>query len=128
MPFVVVSAIMVAAFVRIPVRETSMARHKRVDYAGAFTLVSSLVLLLVTLNTGGNILPWGHPLVLTCLLLSAICLLAFVYIEKSLAKEPMIPVGLLTDRTVLAACMTNWFMVMSVFSLVNSPYFRIHIL
>lgn len=119
-PFIVASTIMVAVFVRIPVKKTSVARHKRIDYAGAFTLVVSLVLLLVALNTGGNMLPWAHPLILTCLLLSALCLFVFGYIEKNLAKEPVIPVGLLADRTVLAACMTNWFMVMSVFSLVNS--------
>lgn len=110
---------MVAAFVRIPVKTTSVARHKRVDYAGSFTLVSSLVLLLVALNTGGNIFPWTHPLVWICILLSVLCLLGFGHIEKNLAKEPVIPVGLLADRTVLAACMTNWFMVMSVFSLVS---------
>lgn len=119
---------MVAVFVRIPVKKTSVARHKRVDYAGAFTLVTSLVLLLVALNTGGNIFPWTHPLVLTCLFLSSLCLFAFGYIEKNLAKEPVIPVGLLTDRTVLAACMTNWFMVMSLFSLVNSCYPKVYML
>lgn len=113
---------MVAAFVRIPVKKTSVARHKRVDYAGAFTLVMSLVLLLVALNTGGNLFPWTHPLILACLLLSSLCLFAFGYIEKYLAKEPVIPVGLLADRTVLAACMANWFMVMSLFSLVNNHY------
>lgn len=111
---------MVGTFVRIPVKTTSMARHKRIDYPGAFTLVISLVLLLIALNTGGNMLPWTHPLILTCLPLSMLFLFAFGYIEMNLAREPIIPVGLLADRTVLAACMTNWFMVMSVFSLVNT--------
>lgn len=110
---------MVAAFVKIPVKTTSVARHKRIDYAGSFALISSLVLLLVALNTGGNTLPWTHPLVWICIFLSVLCLLVFGHIEKNLAKEPVIPVGLLADRTVLAACMTNWFMVMSVFSLVS---------
>lgn len=110
---------MVAVFVKIPVKTTSVARHRRVDYAGAFTLVMSLVLLLIALNTGGNMLPWTHPLILICLPLSTIFLFSFGYIEKNLAREPVIPVGLLFDRTVLAACLANWFMVMSVFSLVK---------
>ncbi|KAI5852836.1 major facilitator superfamily domain-containing protein [Morchella snyderi] len=116
-PFIIVSTIMVAMFVRIPIKKSNIARHRRIDYAGAFTLVMSLVLLLIALSTGGNILPWTHPLILVCLPLSVVFLFAFGYIEKNVAQEPIIPVGLLGDRTVLAACMTNWFMVMSVFSL-----------
>lgn len=118
MPFIIVSTIMVTMFVKIPIKKSNIARHRRIDYAGAFTLVMSLVLLLIALNTGGNMLPWTHPLILVCLPLSAVFLFTFGYIEKNVAHEPIIPVGLLGDRTVLAACMTNWFMVMSVFSLV----------
>lgn len=31
---------------------------KRVDFLGAFTLIATLIFLLIGLNTGGNILPW----------------------------------------------------------------------
>lgn len=116
-PFIVVSAILVALTVKVPVKDTQKDKLKRVDFLGAITLVITLVLLLLGLNTGGNQLPWTHPLVLTTLPLSAVALGLFVYIEASVASEPVIPVRLLLDRTVLSACLTNWFTTMNVFGL-----------
>ncbi|KAL4780442.1 major facilitator superfamily domain-containing protein [Aspergillus varians] len=116
-PFVLLSAIMVALTVKIPVKDTRKDKLKRVDFLGAIMLVIALVLLLLGLNTGGNQLPWTHPLILTTLPLSAVVLGAFVYIEANIASEPVIPVRLLLNRTVLSACLTNWFSTMNVFGL-----------
>ncbi|RPA96842.1 MFS general substrate transporter [Choiromyces venosus 120613-1] len=115
-PFIVISAALVLAFVRIPVEQSDEARHRRIDYLGSATLMCSLVTLLLALNTGGNTLPWTHPLVLTCLPLSVVLMGVFFMVELWYAKEPVIPVRLLGNRTVLAVCFTNWFMVMSVFA------------
>ncbi|KAF3903216.1 hypothetical protein ABW20_dc0102747 [Dactylellina cionopaga] len=115
-PIIIISAIAVALLVDIPVRNTSEGALKRVDFLGATTLVSSLILLLVGLNTGGNLLPWTHPLVLTTIPLSFAILVLFIYAE-SRAKEPIIPVHLLLLRTTWSACLTNWFFVMSVYAL-----------
>lgn len=116
-PFLVASGILVAIKVDIPVKESDKARIKRVDFLGAITLVLTLVTLLLGLNTGGNQLPWTHPLVLTSLPLSAVFLGLFIYVEARVATEPMIPVKLLLDRTVAASCLTNWFTTMVVFGL-----------
>jgi len=110
-----VSAILVAFTVKIPVKEKNTSRIKRVDFLGATLLVSTLVLLLLGLNSGGNIVPWTHPLVLTTLPLSGVCLLVFIYVEDKIASEPIIPVRLLLNRTVACACLTNWFTTMSAF-------------
>lgn len=70
------------------------------------------------LNTGGNQLPWSHPLIITSLVLAGVALSAFCYIESSprWAPEPMIPVSLIIrTRTVLAACLANWFSTMCAF-------------
>ncbi|RAK94995.1 MDR family MFS transporter [Aspergillus ibericus CBS 121593] len=116
-PFVVVSGILVAVTVRVPVKTSENAKLKRVDFLGALTLVISLVLLLLGLNTGGNRVSWTHPLILTSLPLSAVFLGLFIYIEANIASEPVIPVRLLLDRTVFSACLTNWFSTMAVFGL-----------
>ncbi|KAJ5899374.1 hypothetical protein N7495_004118 [Penicillium taxi] len=116
-PFLVISCILVATKVNIPVKETDQARIKRVDFLGAITLVLTLVTLLIGLNTGGNQVPWTHPVVLTSLPLSAVFLGIFIYVEACVVLEPIIPVRLLLDRTVAAACLTNWFTTMSVFGL-----------
>lgn len=116
-PFLVVSCILVAVKVKIPVKVSDTARIKRVDFLGATTLVLTLVSLLLGLNAGGNQVPWTHPLVLTSLVMAAVFLALFIYVEAKVASEPVIPVRLLLDRTVAAACLTNWFTTMAVFGL-----------
>ncbi|DAA79163.1 TPA_exp: putative MFS drug transporter [Trichophyton benhamiae CBS 112371] len=116
-PFVAVSAILVSIYVNVPVRVTDTSRWKRIDFLGAGTLVCALVLFLLGLNSGGNQVPWTHPLVLTTIPLSVVLLVAFIYIEDRVAAEPIIPIRLLMDRTVLSCCLTNWFVTMAVFAL-----------
>ncbi|OCT53227.1 Multidrug resistance protein fnx1 [Cladophialophora carrionii] len=91
----------------------------RIDFLGSGFLVASLVLLLLGLNTGGNQLPWTHPLVMASLALSAVTLGVFVHVESNLpgwVPEPILPVALIgRTRTVLAACLANWFGTMSAF-------------
>jgi len=115
-PCVLLAGVIVFWRVKIPIKVTEESRLKRVDFLGAFTLVTALVLLLLGLNSGGNIVPWKHPLVYISLPLSALFLGAFVYIEDKVASEPVIPVRLLLNRTVASACLTNWFLSMAWFS------------
>ncbi|TVY80754.1 Multidrug resistance protein fnx1, partial [Lachnellula suecica] len=123
-PLVVLSGILVFFTVKIPPKISSKSALSRVDFLGAFTLVLTLVLLLLGLNSGGNVVPWTHPLVLTSLPLSFISLLAFIYIEARIASEPIIPVHLLLNRTVAAACTTNFLTTASNFiSLFYLPIF-----
>ncbi|KAI9834038.1 MAG: hypothetical protein M1819_003323 [Sarea resinae] len=126
-PLVVVSGLLVFFTVKIPVKEHSTPPLRRVDFLGALSLLVSLVLLLLGLNSGGNQVPWTHPLVLTTLPLAGVSLCVFVYVESRVASEPIIPVHLLLDRTVAAACLTNWFITMSFFAIVfYAPlYFQI---
>jgi len=112
-PFVLVSCILVFFTVKIPVKETNVSKIKRVDFLGAGTLVVAVVLLLLGLNSGGNIVPWTHPLVLVSLPFSAVFLALFIYVEDRIAAEPIIPVRLLLDRTVACGCLTNWFCTMA---------------
>ncbi|KAI5371067.1 putative major facilitator superfamily, MFS transporter superfamily [Septoria linicola] len=117
-PFAVIGGLFGSYMLDIPIKESDKSKIRRVDFLGAFTLVSALVLLLLGLNSGGNIVPWNHPLVYVSIPLSFAMLLAFIFIEDRVASEPIIPVGLLANRSVAAACLTNWFMTMSVFALV----------
>lgn len=114
-PFVIVSGILVFFLVRIPPKKSDKPKLSRVDFAGSFTLLVTLILLLLGLNSGGNIVPWTHPLVLVSLPLSLVGLVVFCYIEAYVASEPVIPVKLLLNRTVAAACLTNWFTTMVTF-------------
>ena len=126
-PLTVISGILVFFLVDIPVKEANKPTWKRIDVLGALTLIITLVLLLLGLNSGGNLVPWKHPLVFISLPLSAVFLLIFIYVENTHASEPIIPVKLLLDRTVLSACLTNWFTTMSIFGLIfyGPIYFQV---
>ncbi|KAI0129202.1 MFS general substrate transporter [Hypoxylon sp. NC0597] len=105
-PPVLVSACLVAYLVRVPPKVSEKSYLARIDFTGAFSLIVFLVLLLLGLNAGGNLVPWIHPLPLTTLPLSLVAFIAFILWEAR-AKQPVIPVRLLLDRTVFTACMTN---------------------
>ncbi|KAL8847983.1 MAG: hypothetical protein Q9221_006945 [Calogaya cf. arnoldii] len=126
-PLTVVSGILIFFTVYIPVKPSDQSAWKRIDYLGAFTLISTLVLLLLGINSGGNIVPWTSPLVLVSLPLSAVSLLVFIVVEANYTSEPVIPVRLLLDRTVLSACLTNWFTSMCQFSILfyGPIYFQV---
>ena len=99
-------------------QQENVSRLSRVDFAGSATLVTAFVLLLTALNSGGNLVPWTHPLIITSLFLAGLFLAAFVHVETYIAKEPIIPLHLLTNPSVLAACLVNWFMTVGVFTVV----------
>lgn len=115
-PLTLVSTVIIAIMVKIPVKESDSSRIKRIDFLGAVTLVAALVLLLLGLNSGGDIVPWNHPLVYVSLPMSGVLLRLFAYIEDKVASEPVIPVRLLLDRTVAAGCFVNWTTSMAYFA------------
>lgn len=126
-PFTIVSGFLVFFNIKEPVRKTENGALERIDFLGAFTLILSLVLLLLGVNSGGNIVPWTHPLVLTTIPLSVVFLGVFIYVEKTRAVEPIIPVQLMLDRTVFSACLTNWCDSMCFFSILfyGPIYFQV---
>lgn len=115
-PLTVTSGLLVTFLVKMPVKvideSEQKERWRRIDFPGALSLVAAVVLLLVGLNSGGNTTPWVHPVVLVSLPVSGVCFAVFIYLEAQVAVEPIIPVKLF-NRTVLAACLTNWFFTMS---------------
>jgi MFS family permease len=88
-PFICISILLVFFKVKVPVTRTETFPIKRVDFLGAFTLVSALVLLLFGLNAGGNTVPWTHPLVLITLPFSALLFGVFIYVEENIASTAL---------------------------------------
>ncbi|KAJ2906649.1 major facilitator superfamily transporter [Zalerion maritima] len=105
-PPVLISAVLVARLVHVPPKQSDKSYLARVDFVGVFLIISFLVLLLLGLNAGGNLVPWSHPLVLASIPLSGAAFITFAIWEDR-AKQPIIPVRLLLDRTIAAACITN---------------------
>lgn len=109
-PLTIISGLLAAILVNLPTKETNESpddKWKRVDVVGSLVSATAIILLLVRLNSGGNTVPWNHPLIYVSIALSLICFGVFGYVE-TVAIEPVIPVRLLLDRTVLSACLTSW--------------------
>ena len=97
--------------VNIPASAGSiLEKIKRIDFLGALTMVSAVTLLLLGLSMGGNQLPWDAPLVYGSIAGGAGLLVVFVLIEKYVAREPLLPLRVLFNRTPLFVSLTNWFM------------------
>ncbi len=117
-PLTLASFVMVWIHVEKPVVEkTDKSLLRRVDFLGSILLVATLVVLLLGLNSGGNLVPWSNPLVLTALPLSAVLFCSFVLVEEKHAREPVIPVRMILDRTVAGACLVSWFSIMIAYAL-----------
>ncbi|KAI1029284.1 hypothetical protein LB504_010714 [Fusarium proliferatum] len=115
-PLIAISTILVSITLRnTPTKHSDKSRLSRVDFSGAFALSLTLIMLLLGLNSGGNLVAWSHPLVMVSLPLSLAAAGAFVLVESRWATEPIIPLHLLLDQTVLAACLMNCLVTMVLF-------------
>lgn len=81
---------------------------KRIDFLGAFTLVSAIALLLVGLDRGSNI-TWDNKVTIITLALSAPMFLLFVFVEARVASEPFAPGRVIFTRSMLAGYLCNFF-------------------
>ncbi|KAK7202660.1 multidrug resistance protein fnx1 [Myxozyma melibiosi] len=107
-PFVLISAVTIQLNLKgKPVSEIESGRLKRIDFLGSFALVSALTLFMLAMSIGGNYVPWTSPLIFIFFTLSFAFIAAFVHIELKVAAEPVIPVQLLKDRTILGSAISN---------------------
>ncbi|UZJ51739.1 hypothetical protein CBS101457_001059 [Exobasidium rhododendri] len=111
--------------VNIPGGPGSMVEKlKRIDVFGALTLVGSVTLIIVALSLGGNQREWTDKVVLGSLIGGLIILCAFVYVEKYVAKEPLMPMQVLFTRTPGFVALACWFITMSQFGIIfNIPLY-----
>ncbi|PWN51515.1 MFS general substrate transporter [Violaceomyces palustris] len=97
---------------------------KRIDFFGSITLVSSVAMILVGLSLGGNERPWSDKLVVGSLVGGLVVLVAFLLIEKFVAKEPLLPLGVVFNRTPGFVAIACWFITMSQFGIIfNVPLY-----
>ena len=116
-PVSLISCVLVAVFLPNGTeREQGLFEMlSRVDFAGCITLVASMVLLLIGLNHDGDQIVTTHFLIMISL--GAVFFVLFLLIEWRWANEPIIPLLLFRRRTVVATCLTAWFMSSSLYVL-----------
>jgi MFS family permease len=79
-------------------RTPVMEGIKAVDWFGCISIIGVTVMLLLGLDLGGAVYPWGSARVICLIVFGALMVLIFIYSEKKLAKYPVIPLSLFGTR------------------------------
>lgn len=82
---------------------------ERIDGLGSLSLVTSLLLFMLAVTTGGHQFAWFSIRIVGCFSASVLTMFFFVYWELKKAVEPVLPIPLLLHRTVIASCLANFF-------------------
>ncbi|PLB48269.1 MFS general substrate transporter [Aspergillus steynii IBT 23096] len=78
------------------------------DVIGIFLMIGGTILFLTSFNIAGNTEnQWRSPKIIAMMVVGFCVLVAFVVYERWLAPKPFIPYYLLTDRTVIGACLID---------------------
>ncbi|MCH0628879.1 MFS transporter [Kocuria palustris] len=92
------------------------AKLARVDFLGSFLLVLALMCVLTAASIGGKDVAYSSPWFIGLCIASFVLLAAFVYVEAYISEEPIIPIHLLGERTIISLSLANWFYSMGVFT------------
>lgn len=98
---------------------------RNIDFTGSFYLISSVTLLIMGLNLGGNVFAWTHPLVITSLVGSVIMAVILLLYERNV-PQAVLPVQLLSQNPHAGIVFGNFFGAVSVNTMMfNAPlYFQ----
>ncbi|KAH9942963.1 MFS general substrate transporter [Amylocystis lapponica] len=109
-PMTVLAILSVSVYLKLPKHDNSdfTGKLKRVDFAGAATLVTAVFALLLALDQGGNV-SWRDHITLASLAVSAAMALAFVVVELRIAKEPFAPKHIVANPSLIASYLCNFF-------------------
>ncbi|MFC2033210.1 MDR family MFS transporter [Chloroflexota bacterium] len=109
-------------FLYFPHLRPDKLRHQ-IDYPGVITLILAVVPLLLALSWAGIEYPWGSTQIVGMLVLSAIMVVCFIFIEKR-SKEPIIPLSLFKNKIVTISFAVIFFTAFGMFgSIVFVPLF-----
>jgi len=98
-PIAIVALLLIQKTLHLPVRPR---RAVSIDYLGAMLLAAGVSLLLVWISLAGAQFAWGSAQSLIMVVTSVVLLAAFVFAERR-AREPIIPLELFRNRTVVMA-------------------------
>ncbi|KAK4870416.1 hypothetical protein LT330_004764 [Penicillium expansum] len=113
------------------IKQTGMERMKvwqlvrSIDILGSIILITCVTMLIVGLNFGGNVYPWGHPLIVTSLVSSLVLAVILVRYELHVPR-PVLPIELMSEDPRASIIFGNFFASMSLHTMLfNAPlYFQ----
>ncbi|KAF9873919.1 hypothetical protein CkaCkLH20_08653 [Colletotrichum karsti] len=104
LPIGSVVSVLIFFFLRLNTTKTSVREGLRsIDWAGTLLISGSVLMVLLGLDFGGNMYPWGSAVVMCLIVFGVVCGALFVMYEAKWAKFPVIPVEMFTTRSSAAA-------------------------
>ncbi|ORX50745.1 MFS general substrate transporter [Piromyces finnis] len=81
---------------------------ERIDFAGTFFFIVTMICLLHTLNWGGSMYEWSSKIILFLICSFLILLCCFVFIEYKISKEPIIPFSIFKLKNVCISIIVSF--------------------
>lgn len=108
-PLCVLAFIAVALVLDLPKQDHSHWKEKvlKIDFLGAVILIVAIFGLLVGLDRGSNV-SWSTPITIAGLCTTPL-FVVFVLVEKYVAKNPFAPGRIITNRSLFACYLCNFF-------------------
>jgi len=129
-PVLAFSFVIVMFKVSIPIsqelkNQSLYSKMRRMDFAGSATLAITIGCLLLGFSLkSSESLQWSHPLIYGLFITSAVSAVLFVFVEAKWSPYPVMPLHLITQRTPLAVCLSNFFGSMAAFiTIYNVPLY-----
>ncbi|WP_246472916.1 MDR family MFS transporter [Pelagibacterium limicola] len=94
--------ILAFAIIAIAFESRTKGPKRKIDYAGAGLLATTLAALVIYASIGGTILPWLAPQALILPVIGGFALAAFIVIERR-AAEPILPLFLFRNNAFLVS-------------------------
>ncbi|KAK5798487.1 hypothetical protein VI817_004777 [Penicillium citrinum] len=76
---------------------------KAIDWFGSLSVLGLTLMLLLGLDFGGVTFAWSSSQVICLIVFGTLCSLLFIYSEKRLAKYPLMPLGIFSRLSNIAA-------------------------
>jgi MFS family permease len=108
-PLCILAFIAVAVVLDMPKQDHShwLSKIAKIDFLGAFILITAVFGLLVGLDRGSNV-SWSNPITIVALCTTPL-FLVFVLVEKHVASHPVAPFRIILNRTLFACYLCNFF-------------------
>ncbi|CAG8509164.1 4035_t:CDS:2 [Paraglomus occultum] len=110
LPFGAITLGVIIILLHLPRPRGSLSKKLgRIDWWGTLCLVSATVALLLPLNWGGDQYAWNDPIIISLLVVGGVLYIVFAVIEGYVAVEPIVPLRLFRNRTLLGCILVNLF-------------------
>ncbi len=92
--------------------------HHRIDYLGAAVLAAGLSAIVLFTSLGGTSYAWGSSLIIALIIVSAVMLVLFPFVEAR-AAEPILPLALFRNRTFVVTSAVGFIIGLALFGAVT---------